>query len=341
MLQESAIEHLYVHVPFCAKKCAYCAFFSEAADGELIDRYVQSLLRELQCVAEDLKPATIFFGGGTPSLLSLRQWEQLLQTIRQLGWHAASEWTVECNPATISRDKARLLREGGVNRISMGAQSFDNALLDRLGRVHSRQMIFKSFDILRAAGFDNVNIDLMFAIPGQTLDSWRQSLAEAKALGSEHLSCYEVIYEEDTPLFLQLQAGAAQVDEDLACTMYDQLLLAAAAAGYQQYEVANFARACRGRSGVGAGPRLPAQYQLLARRVLLWAWPQRLRLCPWRPHAQLVQHHAVLRTVGERPSRHRIIGGTLTAGARRRDCCIRFAHDLRLAAGAIPAPDRL
>jgi oxygen-independent coproporphyrinogen III oxidase len=242
MLHESPIEHLYVHVPFCAKKCDYCAFYSEAADGELINRYVQSLVREMQCVAADLKPKTIFFGGGTPSMLNLRQWELLLQTMRQLGWHEAAEWTVECNPATVSLDKAKLLRDGGVNRISMGAQSFDEALLDRLGRVHGRDMIFKSFDILRAAGFDNVNVDLMFAIPGQTLASWRQTLAEAKALGSEHLSCYEVIYEEDTPLFEQLQAGAAQVDEDLACEMYDQLLLAAADGGFQQYEVANFAR---------------------------------------------------------------------------------------------------
>jgi oxygen-independent coproporphyrinogen III oxidase len=242
MPEEQAIEHLYVHVPFCAKKCAYCAFYSEAGDGELINRYVEALVREMECVAGDLKPKTIFFGGGTPSMLNLRQWERVLETIRRLGWHGAAEWTVECNPATVSLEKAKLLREGGVNRISMGAQSFDEALLDRLGRVHSRQMIFKSFDILRAAGFENLNVDLMFAIPGQTMDSWRQTLAEAVALGSEHLSCYEVIYEEDTPLFEQLRAGAVQVDEDLACAMYDELLLAAAAGGFQQYEVANFAR---------------------------------------------------------------------------------------------------
>jgi oxygen-independent coproporphyrinogen III oxidase len=242
MLQEPVIEHLYVHVPFCAKKCAYCAFYSESGDGELINRYVDALIREMELVAEDLKPKTIFFGGGTPSMLNLRQWERVLETIRRFGWNGAAEWTVECNPATVSLDKATLLRDGGVNRISMGAQSFDEVLLDRLGRVHSREMIFKSFDILRAAGFDNLNVDLMFAIPGQTTASWRQTLAEAVALGSEHLSCYEVIYEEDTPLFDQLRAGVVKEDEDLACEMYDQLLLAAAGAGFQQYEVANFAR---------------------------------------------------------------------------------------------------
>jgi oxygen-independent coproporphyrinogen-3 oxidase len=242
MLQESAIEHLYVHVPFCARKCAYCAFYSEAGEGELINRYVEALVREMELVAAELKPKTIFFGGGTPSLLNLRQWERVLQTMQRLGLQDAAEWTVECNPATVSLDKARLLREGGVNRISMGAQSFDEVLLDRLGRVHSRQMIFKSFDILRAAGFDNINLDLMFAIPGQTLDSWRQTLTEAVALGSEHLACYEVIYEEDTLLFEQLQAGQVQVDEDLACAMYDELLLTTANHGFRQYEVANFAR---------------------------------------------------------------------------------------------------
>jgi oxygen-independent coproporphyrinogen-3 oxidase len=242
MFDEPAIEHLYVHVPFCAKKCAYCAFFSEAGQGELIDRYVQALAREMEWVAADLKPKTIFFGGGTPSLLNLRQWEHILQTIQRFGWNKAQEWTVECNPATVSLDKAKLLREAGVNRVSMGAQSFDEALLERLGRVHSRQMIFKSFDILRAAGFDNLNVDLMFAIPGQTAASWRQTLAEAKALGSEHLSCYEVIYEEDTPLFEQRRSGAAREDEDLACEMYEQLILAAEEGGFHQYEVANFAR---------------------------------------------------------------------------------------------------
>jgi oxygen-independent coproporphyrinogen-3 oxidase len=193
-------------------------------------------------VADDLHPKTIFFGGGTPSMLNLRQWERVLQAIHRFQWPTPVEWTVECNPATVSIDKARLLRAAGVNRISMGAQSFDENLLDRLGRVHSRQMIFKSFDILRAAGFDNVNIDLMFAIPGQTMESWRQTLSEAVALGSEHLSCYEVIYEEDTPLYEQLRAGTVQVDEDLACSMYEELLQVTAANGFCQYEVANFAR---------------------------------------------------------------------------------------------------
>jgi oxygen-independent coproporphyrinogen-3 oxidase len=229
-------------VPFCAQKCAYCAFYSEPSGGDLINRYVAALIRELEMVADDLKPKTIFFGGGTPSLLNLRQWEQIFRAMERLKLNGAKEFTVECNPATVSPDKAKLLRDFGVNRVSMGVQSLDETLLDRLGRIHTREMVFRSFDILRRAGFDNLNLDLMFAIPGQTMEVWRATLAEALALGSEHLSTYEVIYEDDTPLFAQLQAGEFDVDEDLACAMYEEFVVRATGAGFRQYEVANFAR---------------------------------------------------------------------------------------------------
>jgi oxygen-independent coproporphyrinogen III oxidase len=242
VMSPARVASLYIHVPFCAQKCAYCAFYSEPSGGELVNRYVAALIRELEMVAGDLKPGTIFFGGGTPSLLNLRQWEQILHAMERLQLLGAEEFTVECNPATVSPDKAKLLRDYGVNRISMGVQSLDGPLLDRLGRIHTREMVFKSFDILRRAGFDNLNLDLMFAIPGQTMEIWRSTLAEALALGSEHLSSYEVIYEDDTPLFAQLQAGAFDVDEDLACAMYEELVARATAAGFRQYEVANFAR---------------------------------------------------------------------------------------------------
>jgi oxygen-independent coproporphyrinogen III oxidase len=236
------VSSLYVHVPFCAKKCSYCAFYSEASNGELVNRYVTALEAELEMVSGDLRPNTIFFGGGTPSLLSLKQWEIILKAMERLRLLGAEEWTVECNPATVSLDKARLLRSYGVNRISMGVQSLDESLLERLGRVHSRSMVFKSFDILRQAGFNNLNVDLMFAIPGQSLQTWRETLSEATALGSEHLSSYEVIYEEDTALYSQLKAGEFDINEDLACEMYEELVQHASAAGLVQYEVANFAR---------------------------------------------------------------------------------------------------
>ena len=273
MIGESPVRSLYVHVPFCAHKCEYCAFFSQIPNGELVNRYVDALIREMELVAHDLKPRTVFFGGGTPSLLTLAQWEKLLKAMERLNLLGAEEWTVECNPATVSHDKAKLLRSYGVNRISMGVQSLDETLLEKLGRIHTRDMVFRSYDTLRKAGFDNVNLDLMFAIPRQTMEIWRETLREIAELQSEHLSSYEVIYEEDTPLFHQLQAGEFDVNEDLACEMYEELVAFASAKGFHQYEVANFAkhssaapadipdRACkhnvnywRGGSFYGVGP---------------------------------------------------------------------------------------
>lgn len=236
------VTSLYVHVPFCAQKCVYCAFYSEASSGELVNRYTAALVRELEIVADGLKPKTIFFGGGTPSLLNLRQWETILRAMEKCHLLGAEEFTVECNPATVSADKAKLFRDFGINRISMGVQSLDEKLLDRLGRIHSREMVFKSFDILRRAGFENINLDLMFAIPTQTMEMWRATLNEAMAMQSEHLSSYEVIYEDDTPLYEQLKAGEFSVDENLACEMYEELILRATNGGFHQYEIANFAR---------------------------------------------------------------------------------------------------
>jgi oxygen-independent coproporphyrinogen III oxidase len=237
------VESMYVHVPFCARKCAYCAFYSEPADAELVHRYGAALIREMEMAAGDCRPRTVFFGGGTPSLLPLEGWERILDAMDRLGLLGAAEWTVECNPATLSLDQARLLRSRGVNRVSMGIQSLDDSLLKRLGRIHTRAAAFSSFDLLRQAGFDNVNLDVMFAIPGQTLEMWRQTLIEVAALQSEHLSAYEVIYEEDTPLYRQLAAGEFDVPEDLACAMYEEMVQRAESAGLRQYEVANFARA--------------------------------------------------------------------------------------------------
>jgi oxygen-independent coproporphyrinogen-3 oxidase len=261
---QAPVTSLYIHVPFCAHKCEYCAFYSEASSGELVNRYVAALVRELELVAHDLKPKTIFFGGGTPSLLNLRQWEIILRAMEKLNLLGAQEFTIESNPATVSGDKCKLLRDFGVNRVSMGVQSLDESLLDRLGRIHSRQMVFKSFDILRHAGFDNLNLDLMFAIPTQTMDVWRETLNEAIAMQSEHLSSYEVIYEEDTPLFQQLKAGEFSVDEELACTMYEELIATASASGFRQYEIANFARDSRSISQQSNNPTIQQSAPSLA-----------------------------------------------------------------------------
>ncbi|MBM3847355.1 MAG: radical SAM family heme chaperone HemW [Verrucomicrobia bacterium] len=243
------VRSLYVHVPFCAQKCHYCAFYSEASSGDLMNRYTAALNADLRRAAANLQPRTVFFGGGTPSILTAKQWQPILETVRSISSTPPTEWTIECNPATVSLEKARLWRDHGVNRISMGVQSLDEQLLDRLGRVHDRSMVFKSLDTFRKAGFDNINIDLMFAIPGQTLRVWQETLNEAISLQTEHLSSYEVIYEEDTALYQQLKAGEFDVDEDLACSMHELLVDSAEAAGLGQYEVANFAR------GKSADPR--------------------------------------------------------------------------------------
>jgi oxygen-independent coproporphyrinogen-3 oxidase len=268
----SPVRSLYVHVPFCARKCEYCAFYSEASDGETINRYVAALVRELERVGPHLKPRTVFFGGGTPSLLNVRQWEQILRAMDRLNLLGAVEWTVECNPATVSTDKARLLHDHGISRLSLGVQSLDESLLDRLGRVHSREQVFKSFDLLRQAGFDNLNVDLMFAIPGQTMAVWQATLREALALGSEHLSCYEVIYEEDTPLFAQLQAGEFDVDEELACAQYEELVQRASTAGFRHYEIANFARETRAGTPGSSQPTPPGEFPAFACRHNLNYW---------------------------------------------------------------------
>lgn len=208
-----------------------------------MERYVSALIQEIRAQTSCLSSLqTVFFGGGTPSLLPLSQWERIFDALAAAGWQSVGEFTVECNPATVSAAKARLLRDGGVNRISLGVQSLDDDLLGRLGRAHSKDMVFRSYEILREAGFENINLDLMFALPGQTLEIWESTLAEALEMKSEHLSCYEVIYEEDTLLFQQLQAGEIAVDEDLADDMYQLLLNLAAENGFEQYEIANFAK---------------------------------------------------------------------------------------------------
>lgn len=234
---------LYVHVPFCVGKCMYCAFYSERASGRIIGRYVDALVHELELVAHELKPETVYFGGGTPTVLDVRQLQRLFNHMNRLHiLDAVREWTFECNPATVSQPKAQLLRAFGITRVSLGVQSLNDELLVRLGRVHSRRQVFRAFDTLRNAGFDNINIDLMFAIPGQTIEMWRQTLAETSAMQPEHLSCYEITYEEDAPLFRLMDARRSDADEELACAMYEELVERAAAAGYRQYEVSNFAR---------------------------------------------------------------------------------------------------
>jgi oxygen-independent coproporphyrinogen-3 oxidase len=264
-IQSSKVEHLYVHVPFCAAKCNYCGFYSEAGSAAKMGDYVDAVLAELGGFAGQLAPRTIFFGGGTPSLLPAALMRRILEGLRQsVSLKGVTEWTVECNPATVSSEKAKLFREFGVNRISMGVQALDDESLKTLGRVHSVKSAIASYGKLREAGFDNINLDLMFGLPGQTLAHWRRTLGEAIALQPEHFSTYCLILEEDTHFWSLLQNGSIKPDDELELAMYETAMEMLAAAGYRQYEISNFAKPNRpcahniayweGKDYLGLGP---------------------------------------------------------------------------------------
>ncbi len=239
------ISHLYVHIPFCPKVCPYCSFYKEASDRNKTQRFLDAVLRELDVQKERhvVRPQTIFFGGGTPSALSTSQLEYLLGGLRdRLDLGALSEWTLEMNPATVSLEKAVLLRGMGVNRISMGVQSWDDGLLKVLGRVHSASQARRSYEILREAGFENVNLDLMFAVPGQTAAQWEVSLEQTIALQPEHISSYCLTYEEDTAFFARFTRGELQRDTHQEADLFEATMDRFRDAGYEQYEISNYAR---------------------------------------------------------------------------------------------------
>ena len=241
---------LYLHIPFCVSQCGFCAFYTEPTRGARLDDFVTALERELTMVAakEAWRPRTIYLGGGTPSILTMRQFERLFDRLASLGFlgEALEEFTVEMIPATVSLDKARLLRERGVNRISMGVQSLDETQLDGLGRVHSVEAVARSFELLRSTGFENINLDLIFAIPGQILADWREVLTGTLAFGPDHVSTYELTYEEGSAFKRQKELGKlVPVDEETAIAMYEAAIAMLGERGYQQYEISNFARPSR------------------------------------------------------------------------------------------------
>jgi oxygen-independent coproporphyrinogen III oxidase len=239
------IRHLYFHIPFCPKLCPYCSFYVEVGSRNKTTAFLDALLRDVERASTEytLQPETIYFGGGTPSSLLVDQLEYLLLGLRErLDLSALREWTFEVNPATIRLEKAQLLRELGVSRISLGVQSWDDALLKTLGRVHSAAQAEKTYRILRDAGFSSINVDLMFSVPGQTTAQWRDTLDHTIALAPEHVSSYCLTYEEDTEYFRKLTGGTFVQDEEHDAELFELTMEKLTGAGFVQYEISNYAK---------------------------------------------------------------------------------------------------
>ncbi len=265
---------LYIHVPFCARSCDFCHFYQEAPQREELERYLCGMESAMRANPPVRPVDTAFWGGGTPGLLPVRDLERLcLAMIHANGGGIPREWTVEMAPATIKRDKIKMLRDHGISRISMGVQTFDASLLEQLGRLHTNTQVQKAIEILHDEGMQNFNLDLIFAIPGQTRGLWRADLEQAIAAGATHISTYCLTFEEDTALWLRLQKGTVHKhspEDEAAFHEISASLLNSA--GYEQYEVSNYARpghACehnlntwRMQEWIGYGPSASSQLDM-------------------------------------------------------------------------------
>ena len=237
---------LYVHIPYCVRKCNYCDFCSlPNGKAGVHDSYVDALCKEILSYKTSPKRQidTVYFGGGTPSLLSSSQAQRIIGSIREVfDISDNAEITLEANPGTLTREKTVAYKSLGFNRVSMGLQSIHENEMKKLGRIHNYQDFISSFKLLREAGFDNINVDLMYGIPYQTKDSFRETLRAVTELSPEHISAYGLILEEGTPLYLEREAlPLPTIDEE--CDMYDLACAFLREAGYEHYEISNYAKA--------------------------------------------------------------------------------------------------
>jgi oxygen-independent coproporphyrinogen III oxidase len=234
----------YVHIPFCAHKCGYCDFASLAGVDHLAQRYLHALEREIEtALVEPQEVDTIFVGGGTPTRLDAEQLQTLCSVINKwLILAPGGEWTVEANPGTLDAKKADVLLEAGVDRISLGAQSFQKRLLEVLEREHGRDQVEAALEVVRPR-FARWSLDLIFGVPGSTHLEWCEDLEIALSLGADHLSCYGLVFEKGTPLWSRQQSGLVEpLGEDLERRMYETTIERLAQAGLAMYEISNFAR---------------------------------------------------------------------------------------------------
>ena len=243
---------LYIHIPFCIKKCDYCDFLSGPVSRAGQEAYVYALLREIkEAASREKRPvSTLFIGGGTPSVLPVNLMELLLSELsEQFRFLPAAECTIEANPGTLTEEKLVLYRKYGLNRISIGLQSPVDQELKMLGRIHDYREFLESYELARHVGFDNINVDLMFAIPGQSYEGWVRNLRTVAALAPEHISAYSLIIEEGTPFFSR---KLDLPDEDTEYRMYEDVAGILGEYGYHQYEISNYARSgfeCRHNKG--------------------------------------------------------------------------------------------
>ena len=244
---------IYIHVPFCAKKCAYCDFASFSGREADWGRYFDEILTEIRrwsdvtdfgLLRDEYRVGTVFVGGGTPTLVDAGYIEKVLDACRDVApFEEDAEITIEGNPGTLTPDRLATYRRAGVNRLSLGAQSFDDGLLRTLGRIHTAGQIGKAVHMAREAGFDNINLDLMYALPGQDMGQWADTLDAAVALGVPHISAYSLIVEPGTQMAARVASGALAVpDDDAVNAMQRQAISRLNAAGYRRYEISNYAR---------------------------------------------------------------------------------------------------
>lgn len=237
--------HIYVHIPFCHRICPYCAFYKHTPGATDMAGFIEGILREARLrTPEGSRPETLYFGGGTPSMLSLRHFQRLMEGMaRHFDLGDLAEFSFEANPATFTEQKVAQWRQWGVNRVSLGVQSWEPRLLALLGRTHTPWQAEESIARLRRAGIPQVNVDLMFSLPGQSLEEWEETLAHTIALNPEHISAYNLTYEEDTEFYRRYGAPASAEDEERDARMFERADELLTQAGYRHYETSNYARA--------------------------------------------------------------------------------------------------
>ena len=236
---------VYVHIPFCVRKCSYCDFLSFAAEDNTKERYIDALCREITeyCKDKEITADSVFIGGGTPSVLEPELMIKLITTLKScIDLTDDCEITVEANPGTMDRNKAAVYKKAGINRISLGVQSMNDDILSRLGRIHRRKEFLETFKLLREEGFDNINTDLMFALPSQSFELWKETLEEIISLKPEHISFYGLIIEEGTPFYEEWCEGRLhQASDEDDRRMYHYAVSKLKEEGYIHYEISNAA----------------------------------------------------------------------------------------------------